>query len=196
LLQYDAIDGWKVNLIHIIIPKNVFISTMSVSTHSLSLDFGRWAKAYKLLPYLFVSITNKFKTLSSTNKQKKSYGDLLVSVSIISGLIPKGSSFGLKTGHEVSARPQVDGIWVGKILIFGSCGKLLSSSSLEKKMLESCILILYYRIDLRINYGFFNFFECENLWIVNNNNNNIPKCSRGLHQNHRQSQINHHQMTY
>jgi len=85
---------------------------MSVSTHSLSLDFGRWAEVYKMLPYLFVSITNKFKTSSSTNKQKKSYGDPLLSVSIISGLIPKGSSFGLKTGHEVLlfARPQVDGI--------------------------------------------------------------------------------------
>lgn len=43
------------------------------------------------------------------------------SVSIISGLIPKSSSLGLKTGHEVLLFVrQVDG--VEKILIFGSCG--------------------------------------------------------------------------
>jgi len=51
----------------------------------------------------------------------------------------------LKTGHEVLlfARPQVDEICVEKMLIFGSCGMLLSSSSLEEKMLESCIIIVY-----------------------------------------------------
>jgi len=95
------------------IPKNVLISTISISTHSLSLDDGRWAEDNKLLPHLFVSKTNKFKISSSTNKQKKSYGDPVESVSIISGLIPKGSSLGLKIGYEVLllfVGPKVDEI--------------------------------------------------------------------------------------